>query len=255
MLKGLVKILLLGIALIAVTLIPGNAKLVFGYGSSSNSNSGSLNSTTGAPTCDKQQPDKVTLYEPNHPLLPKAANPKDVRLNWLKANRSTKYTLAFGLSSGNYIYGLPDIGNTDNFTVSYLAPGTTYYFVVRGVNDCMPGPWSMEWAVKAGGETGTFTSLDTNAPSVIIPPNIPVASPAAEIVAPSVTTVQQPTQAPVQPTVQPTAQSQQPTQAPVQPTVQQQQTGAYTPPQPTPTPQPGFFQRLWNGFLGLFGKK
>jgi len=243
MLKGLVKISLLGLALIAVVVIPGNAKLVFGYGSgnpnlnpgsgsssSSNSSSNSNSGSTGTPTCNNQAPDKVVLYQPNHPLLPKATGPNQIRLNWLKANRATKYTVAFGLSSGKYIYGLPDVGDTNNFTVSYLTPGKTYYFVVRGVNDCMPGPWSMEWAARVGGGTGTFTKLNTNSPTVVTPPNIPVTPPTTGVVNPPTTNAQPPAQ--------------------TQPSV-----GTHTPPQSAPAPQPGFFQNLWHGILGIFGKK
>lgn len=215
--KSLVKICLLGFALLAIALIPGNAKFVFGYGDSPTF----AGSTTEAPVCNKEQSDKVVLYEPNHPLLPKATGPNEVRLNWLKVSNADKYTIAFGLSSGNYIYGFPDTGDTDHFTVGDLVPGNTYYFVVRGVNGCMPGPWSMEWGVKIGGGTGFSTTLDTNSPLVTTPPNLfrlPAAGTSPE-------------------DLQPT---------PTPPT--------YTPP-PFPTPTPlGFFQGLWHNFLGIFGK-
>jgi len=165
------------------------------------------------------------LYQPNHPLLPKATGPNQVRLNWLKVSNANKYTVAFGLSSGNYIYGVPDVGNTDHFTVGSLASGQKYYFVVRAVNDCMPGPWSMEWAVRGGGGSNValLTNANTNSPSVVTPPNVPsnggVVNPGGN------TNVQQPA-------------------AP-----------HYVPPQPNPTPQPGFFQKIWHGILGVFGIK
>src|SRR3989338_5410413 len=168
--KPILILSLIGIAFLAIAAIPGNSKFVFGYGSDATF----AGSSTLPPVCNKEKPDQVILYEPNHPLLPKAASSKEVRLNWLKANRANKYTLAFGFSSGNYIYGFPDTGDTDHFTVGSLTSGKKYYFVVRGVNGCMPGLWSMEWAVRVGGGTGgSFTSLNTNSRQIITPPNIP----------------------------------------------------------------------------------
>lgn len=208
--KTLIKVSLVVVALVAIILIPGNSKFIFGYGDT--------------PMCVNEKPDRVVLYEPNHALLPKATGPNEVRLNWLKTNKATKYTIAFGFSSGNYIYGFPDTGDTDHFTVGNLTSGKKYYFVVRGVNGCMPGLWSMEWAVRVGGGTGgSFTSLNTNSRQIITPPNIPQPG------TPRVTPL---------PSTNPTG-----------------GLPTYNPPQPTP-PQAGsgFFQSLWHGFLGLFGR-
>lgn len=220
--KTLFKASLLGLAILAIVLIPGNSQLAFGYDTPT-----FAGSTTNAPTCGNEKPDKVVLYQPNHSLLPKATDPNSVRLNWLKANRANKYTIAFGLASGNYIYGLPDVGDTNNFTVNHLTSGKTYYFVVRGANGCMPGPWSREWAVRigGGGRGGSLTTLNTNSPRVVTPPNI----------VPATGTPPQDLQA--TPTTQPAG------GLPV-----------YNSPTPTPAPQPGFFQRFWRGFLGIFGR-
>src|SRR4030067_2000371 len=170
--KATIKCSLILTAIVVLALVPLNKQLIFGYDSPT-----FAGSSTNPPVCSKEKPAAVLLYEPGHSLLPTATNPEDVRLNWLKVDKASKYTIAFGLASGNYIYGLPDVGNTDHFTVDDLTPGTTYYFVVRGVNDCMPGPWSQEWAATAGGGTGTFTPLDTNSGDIITPPNIPVTPP------------------------------------------------------------------------------
>lgn len=216
--KTLLKVSILGIAALAVVLIPGNSRLVFGYGGPT-----FAGSSTNPPVCSNEKPDQVVLYEPNHSLLPTAKNANSVRLNWLKTDKASKYTIAFGLASGNYIYGLPDVGNNDNYTVDHLSSGTTYYFVVRGVNDCMPGPWSKEWSATVGGGAGSFTNLDANSPSVILPPNIPFAPLTGDVVNPPTTNVQ--------PSVIP----------------------QYVPPQATPAPQLGFFQSLWRSILSLFG--
>lgn len=210
-----------------IVLIPDNSRIVFGYGETS--------SIPGPATCGKDKPSQVVLYEPNHKLLPKATKSGEVLLNWLKAERANKYTVAFGLSSGNYIYGLPDVGDVTSFLVKYLSPGKTYYFVVRGVNDCMPGPWSKEWSVRVGAKTGTFTATNTNASTIVTPSNIPklqnVQKPSqdSEKVGQSVKASPSPKAANSSPAVKPV----------VQPKTQQQ----------------GFFQKLWNTFTGFFKKK
>ncbi len=231
MLKGSVKISLLTLALIAIVLIPGNTQLVFGYGSGGGGGAGDGRSDGrsdgrgggGSTTCGNEQPAKVVLYQPNHALLPRATGPNQIRLNWIKTAKATKYTVAFGVSSGNYIYGLPDVGDTDNFTVNYLTPGRTYYFAVRGVNGCMPGPWSMEWAARAGGgSVALLANAGAKSPNVVTPPNMPTV-PSNAGINPENATVQQP-----------------PTQMPQQ----------VVPVQPTPAPQIGFFQRIWNRIFG-----
>jgi len=159
------KIFFVALAFAVLLIVPKNSQLAFGYG------------TTGTPSCGKIAPDQVVLYEPNHPLLPRATIGGEVLLNWLKATRATKYTVAFGTSSGNYIYGQADVGDTDHFLVRFLTPGRRYYFAVRGVNDCMPGPWSMEWPVLVGGQrilvgqpsSGGYVTLTPPAPTTFVP--------------------------------------------------------------------------------------
>jgi len=67
-----------------------------------------------------------------------------VSLSWTAVSPVTHYLIAYGLSEGDYIYGNPNVGNVLSYAVSGLSGGTTYYFVVRGVNDCAPGPYSNE---------------------------------------------------------------------------------------------------------------
>jgi len=56
--KILVKISFVGFAALAIALIPGNAKLVFGYGSSSSSSSSSSStgSSTNSSVCGRENP-------------------------------------------------------------------------------------------------------------------------------------------------------------------------------------------------------
>ena|SRR3989338_8126621 len=134
--KTVLKVAVSIFVLALITLIPKNTDLTFGYNE--------------IQACNKEKPTQVVLYEPNHRLLPRATKSGEVRLNWLKAERADRYTVAFGVSSGNYIYGAANVGNTDHFDVRFLTPGKRYYFAVKGANDCMPGPWSREWSVLVG---------------------------------------------------------------------------------------------------------
>ena len=63
------------------------------------------------------------------------------------------------------MYGNPNIGNVTTFNVKGLAGGLTYYFKVRAGNDCQPGPYSEEIAVKAGGKF-------INAPAIGFKPGV-----------------------------------------------------------------------------------
>jgi len=65
-----------------------------------------------------------------------------VSLSWTAVLPVTHYLIAYGLSESYYLYGNPNVGNMNNYTVRGLSGGETYYFVVRGVNDCAPGPYS-----------------------------------------------------------------------------------------------------------------
>jgi hypothetical protein len=76
-----------------------------------------------------------------------------ITLAWVDAsNPVTYYLLSYGLSSGNYIYGVPNMGGqgTTSFTVGGLATGTKYFFAVRAVNGCTPGSYSNEVSAVAG---------------------------------------------------------------------------------------------------------
>lgn len=187
-----------------LTFIPRNVNLTFGY--------------NDTPVCGKEKPSKVVLYEPNHQLLPKATGVGEVRLNWLKAFRANKYTIGFGTTSGNYIYGATNLPDIDNYTVSNLNPGTRYYFAVRGVNDCMPGEWSREWSAVVGRGSGNLTYTGSENNNKVLPStNLRKQGTGNENVVPSVA---------------PKAEDQN------------------LPPVGQPTPRVGFFQRILNFFLG-----
>lgn len=72
-------------------------------------------------------------------------------LSWNSVNDVTHYAISYGLSAGNYEYGVANVGNTTSFSVGGLAPNTNYFFVVRAINDCQPGDESNEVSIGTSG--------------------------------------------------------------------------------------------------------
>jgi hypothetical protein len=113
-----------------------------GDSNSSNSSSGSNNS----------QPQQCTAGKPSTTSITSITKtgPTTVSLSWTAVSPVTTYAISYGISPGNYQYGVPSTGNVTSFVVGGLDPNATYYFQVRGVNDCMPGDASGEQS--AGGQ-------------------------------------------------------------------------------------------------------
>lgn len=85
---------------------------------------------------------------------------REVKLTWAKVDRATHYAIAYGLSSHNYIFGNPNVGNTNSYTVGGLEGGKTYFFVVSAVigGDCpVASPYSNELSSKPSGILGVKT--------------------------------------------------------------------------------------------------
>lgn len=206
----LLKVGLVVFVFALLVIVPLNINQIFGYG------------TVSTPTCDNEKPGQPVLYEPNHSLLPKATGAGEVRLNWLKAARANKYTIGFGTSPSNYIYGANDIADTNNFTVRFLTPGTRYYFAVKGVNECKPGDWSREWSAVVGGRGGTTAFVATRSTGRDVVPTMALRKQGAggnvvpTVVAPSVV----------------------------------EDLPLVGEPTPTPTPVPNFMQRFFNWMFG-----
>ena len=70
-------------------------------------------------------------------------------------NPVNKYVLEYGTKSGDYPYGVQDMGVNSRgqmtFLVKSLSSNTTYYFKVRGGNGCATGNWSNEISAKTKG--------------------------------------------------------------------------------------------------------
>ena len=93
-----------------------------------------------------------------------SASAHSITLTWTDAaNPVTYYLLSYGTSSGNYIYGNPNIGGqgTTSYTVGGLNTGTKYYFVIRAGNGCTPGNFSNEVSAVPGSSGSTTTPIPT----------------------------------------------------------------------------------------------
>lgn len=173
-----------------------------------------------APGCSAEKPSKPWLY------YSEFLGNGQVKLVWDKNDRASSWTIAYGAESGKYVWGIDRFGNGDlrSFTVNSL-PAGTYYFVVRGNNGCMPGPFSNEVKVVAGAKKVIYTGTGTTTPVVVQPK----------------TTTAKVTPVPTK-KVQPKVTS-----------VPKNGAVGTTNPQPTPTPaKKGFFQGIIDFFLNLF---
>ncbi len=107
-----------------------------------------------------------------------------ITLTWKNANDPvTYYLLAYGIVSGQYIYGNPNIGghDTKSYTVGNLAKGTTYYFAVKAVNICNPSSFSNEISATTTGGVIAVPTASTNTSfknqNDITPTDAPIPSP------------------------------------------------------------------------------
>jgi hypothetical protein len=109
-----------------------------------------------APACNNEKPQKAWLYR-----VKSLGNGK-YQLFWDKADRASSWTIGYGTSPGNYIYGLNSFGNDQsrNLTVNTYS-NKKFYFAIKANNGCMPGEWSNEWGVGTG--TGTVAVAKTTA--------------------------------------------------------------------------------------------
>ncbi len=105
-----------------------------GNGDSANGDVGGAS----APVCGEEKPGTPILTS-----LEKISGDQ-TKLTWTTADRATGYSIAYGLSSGNYQFGLDDTGLVNQFAIGGLDAGVNYCFVVRANNNCQPGDFSNE---------------------------------------------------------------------------------------------------------------
>ncbi len=121
----------------------------------------SSSGSVSAPSC----PDSVPSGPPQ--LLVAQPNYQgEVTLRWEKApDPVTHYAIVYGFSPGNYNFGVVNVGNVQTFTIGNLDRHITYYFAVKAVNGCAPGPLSnvlgagSDPSVPVSGESWVTISL------------------------------------------------------------------------------------------------
>lgn len=108
--------------------------------------------TSSPPVCSDKSPGTTApwLYE----AIPQGDS--TIMLNFTEADSPvTTYVLEYGTASGNYPYGVQNIGVNESdrmsFEVKSLDSDTTYYFRIRAQNGCAPGDWSNELSAKTEG--------------------------------------------------------------------------------------------------------
>lgn len=110
----------------------------------------------GAPSCNSASPKAPWLSSV------KVVGSGSVELVWTGVESASSWTVAYGVTSGKYIYGLSNFGNGSSRSVKIGSlPTGTYYFVVRANNDCAPGPFSKELRVAVGSGTGAAVVTST----------------------------------------------------------------------------------------------
>jgi len=97
----------------------------------------------------------------------------EVTLKWNKVANATHYAVSYGSGPGNYQYGSPDIGDTNQFVVTGLVPGRQYYFVVTAVNGCASSGYTNIIATTAGYGTISKTTYDYSGTQKGYQPPIP----------------------------------------------------------------------------------
>lgn len=121
--------------------------------------------SVSAPVCNATKPSTPTL------LSVEAIGSGKVRLTWSSASPVTTYAISYGLYGKDFEYGVASTGNVTSFEVSGLTVGQRYSFVVRGVNDCMPGDPSNTLSTGGsvlGASTGQVLGASTMAGTGVV---------------------------------------------------------------------------------------
>lgn len=108
----------------------------------------------GAPICTDPMPDNPVVTA----IVRKGST---ATITWTKSANANHYLIFYGTFQGSRQYGVPDTGNTNTYTISFLDPNTKYYFEVHGVNGCQPNSGQV-----LGASTSVLAATDSD---LIIP--------------------------------------------------------------------------------------
>lgn len=107
---------------------------------------------------------------PSAPILDSVVSNSNYQatLIWTdSANPVSNYLISYGIASGKYIYGDPNVGGqgTTSFTVGSLTGNKEYYFVVAATNNCGASAFSNEMSVVAAPTPAPATPVPTVEPT------------------------------------------------------------------------------------------
>ncbi len=154
--------------------------------SSTSSSGNSSSSSPSAPSCNNIAPVAPSITSI------KFSKRGVVNVNWNQVENASSWTIAYGLNSGEYIYGVSNFGDSNSRSINIGDLKTKkYYIALRANNGCQPGHFSPEWQVTVGlfGITARLTPNSVlNARSSSLNPNTPIIT-SIKYVSPSVITI------------------------------------------------------------------
>jgi len=116
-------------------------------------------SSAGAPTCGYSAPtDTINLYKID-------TTETTAMLYFTPIKDATSYQIFFGYKAGDMRFGGTFPDRPLPYTIDHLSPNTTYYFAVKGENNCAGGKLSNWLSATTGGSSESETSLSSPSPS------------------------------------------------------------------------------------------
>lgn len=106
-----------------------------------NNNSGSSGGSNNNNNNNNSQPKECTATKPGTPSITSVerTSGSTAKVSWNAVSPVTTYAISYGISPGNYQYGVPSTGNVTSFVIGGLDPNANYYFQITAINDCKPG--------------------------------------------------------------------------------------------------------------------
>ncbi|HVZ11990.1 MAG TPA: Ig-like domain-containing protein [Patescibacteria group bacterium] len=153
----------------------------------------SSSTPTPTPSCSDTVPSAPSLNNPT------TSGTSGLTLTWTAPSTGSVsyYLVSYGIATGQYIYGNPNVGNVTSYTVGGLSSGKNYYFAIKAVNSCgTPGPYSNEVSNSPGAGSTSVAPITTNTTSDVSSQSVDDTPTDAPTDTPEVTPTDTPTPAP-----------------------------------------------------------